>query len=527
MSTELSWRCKFSYSSGHVLNDLCAGLWFTYLLIFLNKVALFTSSNSGTLLLIGQLVDACVTPFVAMDIDRIGNWRYGRRKVWHLIGSLMVAVTFPFIFSPCLGCLYSKQWAKFFYYVPFIFIMQVGWGITQISHLSLIPVIAGRMHGKVELNAGRYAATVASNIFVFIITWIMLDAGKEELDPNMLSKSDSKAFMYVVFIVVGVGLVFVAIFHVGVKEKPRDCSHEFATASSKRSASNWKMWFRVPLFYQTAILYMCTRLIVNITQVYIPMYTLETLHLTKDKIAIMPLIIYVSGFLSTFLSKPMNKLIGRKGVFLYGLAIIFAACVWMWFLPARNAQVYGVSVLIGIGGSTLLVTALTMLADLIGENVETGAFVYGAMSFMDKMSNGIVVQIVQAFYPKSSPSNPDAGDTYYRGVMVFIAGGAAVLALVTLATTINRTPPPDAQTGTHELPAEERRRLLTGPSIDQSLDFGMSWSLVFIKGPLTPYEPIDRTCSFREDKTEMADSGTHRHFAKHDIGPSSYDAINT
>lgn len=31
---------------------------------------------------------------------------------------------------------------------------------------------------------------------------------------------------------------------------------------------------------------------------------------------------------------------------------------------------------------------------------ETGAFVYGAMSFLDKMSNGIVIQIIQVFYPK-------------------------------------------------------------------------------------------------------------------------------
>lgn len=30
---------------------------------------------------------------------------------------------------------------------------------------------------------------------------------------------------------------------------------------------------------------------------------------------------------------------------------------------------YGAAVLLGIGGSTLLVTVLTMLADLIGENV--------------------------------------------------------------------------------------------------------------------------------------------------------------
>lgn len=49
--------------------------------------------------------------------------------------------------------------------------------------------------------------------------------------------------------------------------------------------------------------------------------------------------------------------------------VIYSFSVWMWFIPPRNAQIYGASVLIGIGGSTLLVTALTMLADLIGDNV--------------------------------------------------------------------------------------------------------------------------------------------------------------
>ena len=27
---------------------------------------------------------------------------------------------------------------------------------------------------------------------------------------------------------------------------------------------------------------------------------------------------------------------------------------------------------------------------------------YGAMSFLDKMSNGVVIQIIQVFYPKNS-----------------------------------------------------------------------------------------------------------------------------
>ena len=33
---------------------------------------------------------------------------------------------------------------------------------------------------------------------------------------------------------------------------------------------------------------------------------------------------------------------------------------------------------------------------------ETGAFVYGAMSFLDKMSNGVIIQIIQLLYPKNT-----------------------------------------------------------------------------------------------------------------------------
>ena len=41
------------------------------------------------------------------------------------------------------------------------------------------------------------------------------------------------------------------------------------------------IWILLFFSWQVAALYMCTRLIVNITQVYIPMYTLETLSLNK------------------------------------------------------------------------------------------------------------------------------------------------------------------------------------------------------------------------------------------------------
>jgi hypothetical protein len=44
--------------------------------------------------------------------------------------------------------------------------------------------------------------------------------------------------------------------------------------------------------------------------------------------------------------------------------------------------------LIGFGGSAMLITSLSITAELVGDNVESSAFIYGAMSFTDKLSTG-------------------------------------------------------------------------------------------------------------------------------------------
>ena len=50
---------------------------------------------------------------------------------------------------------------------------------------------------------------------------------------------------------------------------------------------------------------------------------------------------------------------------------------------------------IGTAGSFMLVTSLGITADYIGDSSEGGAFVYGLMSFTDKLGNGLVVMIIQ------------------------------------------------------------------------------------------------------------------------------------
>lgn len=86
----LSYPKWLAYGVGHVLNDVCASMWFTYLLIFFKKVLQFSDTVSGSALLIGQVADGISTPIVGILADKRFQHRifqYGRRKVWHLIGN--------------------------------------------------------------------------------------------------------------------------------------------------------------------------------------------------------------------------------------------------------------------------------------------------------------------------------------------------------------------------------------------------------------------------------------------------------
>lgn len=86
-----------------------------------------------------------------------------------------------------------------------------------------------------------------------------------------------------------------------------------------------------------------------------------------------------------------------------GCCFGIAGCIWVWFGDGAYYREWGIFVvgaLLGIGGSTLLITSLSITADLIGENVEGGAFVYGFMSLVDKFSNGIIIMIIQECNPE-------------------------------------------------------------------------------------------------------------------------------
>ena len=78
-AARLSLLQKFFYSFGHVFNDLCSSMWFTYLLLFFNKVLQFENTLAGVVLFVGQIADGLATLFVGYFSDRGGTNALYRR----------------------------------------------------------------------------------------------------------------------------------------------------------------------------------------------------------------------------------------------------------------------------------------------------------------------------------------------------------------------------------------------------------------------------------------------------------------
>ena len=88
----------------------------------------------------------------------------------------------------------------------------------------------------------------------------------------------------------------------------------------------------------------------------------------QQYIAIIPLIIYASSFMTALIMKPVNMFFGRKLTYFIGACVVMCSCLWMWFITEESAfQVIGAAVLLGIGTSAIYVTSLAIIADLIGE----------------------------------------------------------------------------------------------------------------------------------------------------------------
>ncbi|XP_035541075.1 major facilitator superfamily domain-containing protein 12-like isoform X2 [Juglans regia] len=384
-------RTVLYYGVGHMLNDITAACWFTYLLLFLTEIGL-SPRDAATVMLSGQIADGFTTIFAGELIDRFGHF-----KIWHGAGSVLVAISFSSVFGGCIPCKIfatSSSTLRTVGYSVFAAIFNVGWAASQVSHMSMVNCITLSSTGRVVLTSCRNAFTMVANLTLYAIALIVFAVTKAETNADIENQYRWIAYFSIFF-----GCCFVGIFLLGTKE-PRS---KVGVQGNSHARIAWAYWFKRALYYEVALVYVLTRLVTNISQAYLAFYVINDLRMAQSAKALVPAIIYICSFI---ISMILQEIVwtGQRLKAYYsagGILWIFCGAAILLLPRSMSAFMYFISIFIGIANALMTVTGVSMQSVLIGENLGGCAFVCGSLSFLDKISCGLALYVLQSLQSSS------------------------------------------------------------------------------------------------------------------------------
>ncbi|KAL9424503.1 hypothetical protein AB3S75_036387 [Citrus x aurantiifolia] len=384
------------YGSGHMLNDITAACWFTYLLLFLTDIGL-SPRGAAAVMLSGQIADGFATIFIGELIDRFGHF-----KIWHGAGSALVAVSFSSVFGGCMPCrILSTSTLKVetISYCAFAAIFNVGWAATQVAHMSMVNCITLNSTSRVVLTSCRNAFTMVANLSLYAIAFIVFSVSTAKTHADLENQ-----YRWIAYSSIFIGCCFVGIF-LSRTEEPR---LKMGLRGNSHARISWAYWFKKILYYQVALVYMLTRLVVNVSQAYLAFYVINDLRMGQSAKALVPAIIYICSFIVSILLQEMAWTGQRLKAYYSAGGVLWVFCgAGILILPMNmSAFMYVLAIFVGIANALMMVTGISMQNVLVGEDLSGCAFVCGTLSFLDKMSCGIAVYVLQS-YQSMSPTVRD------------------------------------------------------------------------------------------------------------------------
>ncbi|KAK3127508.1 hypothetical protein QOZ80_7AG0574330 [Eleusine coracana subsp. coracana] len=372
-----------SYGSGHMLNDITSSCWFTYLLVFLTDIGL-SPSDAALVMLSGQLADGFATIFVGELIDRFGHF-----KLWHAGGSVLVAISFSSVFGSCMPCKLTgtnSSTLETVGYSTFAAIFNVGWAVTQVAHMSMVNCITSNPTSRVSLVSCRNAFTMVANLSLYGIALLIFTL--------LHSVSVIVQYRWIAYVSIALGSCFVVIFLFGTKEPGSNTHCQDKTIS--RIA--WAYWFKKVLYYQVGLVYTLTRLVTNVSQAFLAFYVMNDLEMHQSSKALVPAIIYICSLIvSVMLQETKWSSWLLKNYFSAGAVLWILSGLGIVFLPSSMHNfMYAISIIIGVANAFMTVTSISMEGVLVGEDLNGCAFVYGSLSFADKVACGLALYMLES-----------------------------------------------------------------------------------------------------------------------------------
>lgn len=407
----------FGYMFGHVLNDMTASLWFTYVLVFMEKQAEMSETNAAIVFLCGQFVDAIFNPISGIVIDALP---FESSRVYYvLFGSCGVALTFSLIFVVPNFIEDASTTIKVLWYCSWASLFNIFWSFVQVSHFSLVDEITTTTKSKLRLNKFGQVGSACAAILSFSTARLVFQ----------LDMSSKRQFTVLSFCVIAIGLVCVFVFAslvLGNKNKCLMCRlnddedgeaaeyNEFQAKKKKlqndsKQSKSWYEFFCILEFYEAISLYTKARMVMIVVMTFLAPYLVAcSNHDEGIKTAANAMILYHTFYciivlFEFFFCMESFRIHSRVLLLMsYGALCIASATLTtsIWAMDPMFHDggdgihaIYIPISLCGIAAYYLVATSRTLVNELSCKYNST--FVIGAAGFAEKAIIGILVFLIQ------------------------------------------------------------------------------------------------------------------------------------
>ncbi|ONI20187.1 hypothetical protein PRUPE_2G001700 [Prunus persica] len=297
-----------------------------------------------------------------------------------------------------------------------------------LANWSMLNCITLNSTSRVVLASCRNAFNMVANLSLYAVAFIVFGVTIASTHADIENQ-----YRWIAYLSIFIGCCFVGIFHLGTKE-PR---LKVSLQGNNRSRISWTYWFKRVLYYQVALVYVLTRLVVNVSQAYLAFYVIDDLRMAQSAKALVPAIIYISSFLVSIILQEISWT-GQclKACYSAG-AIVWIFCgAGILFLPgSMSALMYIISVSIGIANALMMVTGVSMQSVLIDRDLNGCAFVCGSLSFMDKISCGLALFVLQSYQSTRVIQENHSNDVYFSVTRFGLGFVPAFCSLISVIVT--------------------------------------------------------------------------------------------
>lgn len=368
---------KITYACGDIYGGgsfLIVGL---LLLVFLTKVEGLPGVWAGAIIFIGKAWDAVTDPLMGMLSDRTQS-KYGRRRLYFLIGSIPVFVSWVMLWHS-FGI--TSEAGKIIYYTIAFMFFSTSFTIVMVPYNAILADMTSDYNKRSAFTGVRLSFSAGAAILCGTVPGMITD--------TFASMQTGYLIMALIFGIV-FGLSWLAVFF-GTWEN---------TKVQEKTRFSYKDWFSVlknKSFRSYSLIFIFSQMAIDITMAMAVFFLSVALQKDYLFVSAMAAILVVQLMFIMIFSKIAQKFSKKIPGIVSAIVWIVASILIFTFNPhTPDILIVSVCALIGVGAAGCNLVSWSILPDISDvDELMTGkrreGLYSGVSTFLRKLSGGIAV----------------------------------------------------------------------------------------------------------------------------------------